>query len=334
VGFDNEEYGISVDYKNEWGMLRSVFGFRGEYFRLLNKFAPSPRISFSLRPPGAGVFSASAGLYRQFPAELPFQVFDFLYWWHYGDMVRISDDSLGRAGKELLQQAQPSRCWQTSIGYDKFLWGAVETRLEAYFKWYDREYHYIAPSYQQLFTFSSEGRLVLKEQDGKRRAYGIEWWIGNPDDKSFFYSLGASLFNVKNLYNDGKWFDDWTAVRYTYSVSLGACLFSSHTLSFSAQGSGGRPYCPQTIVYDCWDRPCPVYKTDASYYSGRLEKIILTNMRYSFARKIRRFRVELFAEILNLINYRPTLEYQFNSIGFTEVKPFGRIPVLGCVVHW
>jgi hypothetical protein len=327
---DNEESNISVEYKSEWGMLRGTFGVRGDYFSLLDDVVASPRFSFSLKTASAGVFSGSLGCYRQFPTELPFQVFDF-YYWVFTDTPR---DTLRRVEKTLLRQAQPSRCWQTSIGYDKFLWGAVETRIEAYFKWYDREYHYLGPAYQEVFCWNNEGKLALQKQDGKRRAYGIEGRIGNPDYKGFFYSLSASLFDVKNLYHDGTWYDDWTAVRYTYSLSLGACFFNDHTLSFSARGSDGRPYCPQMIMFDCWNNPYPVNRTDAYYYSGRLEKIICANMRYSFTRNIGGFRVESFVEILNLLNYKPTLEYQFNGINFTEIKPFGRIPMAGCSVQW
>jgi len=327
---DNAEYGMSADYTYEWGILRGDVGFRGDYFRLLDDFTVSPRFSFSLRPPRAGVFTGSVGLYRQFPAELPFQVFDFYYW----VFPNTPDDTLQRVERRLLQQSEPQRCYQASVGYDKFLWSALEARVEAYYKWYDHEYHYLSPTYQEMFYWNNEGKLALRKQDGKRRVYGIEVWLGNPAYKSFFYSLGASLFDVKNRYNDGTWYDDWTAVRYTYSFSVGACIAGENTLSFSVQGSGGRPYCPQVVALDCISRPYVTYDPHAAYYSGQLDEIIATNLRYSLTKRVGRFTVESFLEILNVLNYQPTLEYQFNGVNFTEIKPFGYTPVAGCTVRW
>lgn len=328
---DNTEYGASVDYKNTWGMLRSTLGLRGDYFRLLNDFVVSPRLSFSLKPERAfGVFTGSLGLYHQFPTELPFQVFDFYYWVY----PNTPGDTLQQTERRLLRQAQPERCWQASVGYDKFLWGSTEARAETYYKWYDRDYHYLVPGYQETFYWDNQGKLELQKQDGKRRVYGVELSLGNRNYKGFFYSLGGSLFDVKNRYNDGKWYDDWTDVRYTYSLAFGACFFNDHILSLSVQGSGGRPYCPQMIALDCIKRPYAVYDPDASYYSGRLDKLVSTNMRYSFTKRIGRFRIESFAEMINLLNYKPTLEYQFNGVGFIEIKPFGFTPVIGFNVQW
>jgi hypothetical protein len=330
VSIDNAEYGFSADVKYEWGMLRGMVGVRGDYFRLLDDFAASPRLSFSLRPGMAGVFTGSVGLYHQFPTELPFQVFDFYYW----VFPNTSRDSLQHAEKTLLRQAQPERCWQTSVGYDKFLWHSIETRLEAYYKWYYHDYHFLGPGSQEVFYWNTEGHLALQKQNGNRRVYGMELSIGNQDYKSFFYSLSASLFDVKNRYTDGKWYDDWTAVRYTYSVALGACFFRDHTLSFSVQGSGGRPYCPLLIALDCIDRPYLIYDPGVSYYAARMDNLIATNMKYSFTKRIGRFGIGSFIEVLNLLDYKPALEYQFNGVGFTEIKPFGFTPVIGCTVQW
>jgi len=51
-------------------------------------------------------------------------------------------------------------------------------------------------------------------------------------------------------------------------------------------------------------------------------------------KRVGRFTVESFLEILNVLNYQPTLEYQFNGVNFTEIKPFGYTPVAGCTVRW
>ena len=251
---------------------------------------------------------------------------------YFASSPTMSSDSLQRLEGDLLRQVQPQRCWQASAGYDKFLWEKTEARAEVYYKLYDREYGFVAPFAQDYFTYNKDGVLTLREQTGKRRAYGVELSLGNQRDSVFFYSLGTSLFEVKNRYSDGTWYNDWTDVLYTFSVSLGARFLSDHALSVSVQGSGGRPFCPETVALDCIERKSAAYDTAAPYFSKRLANLVAANMRYSFRKRLRGIEIESFLEILNVLNYKPTLEYQFNGDRFIAVKPFSVTPIIGCTV--
>jgi hypothetical protein len=174
----------------------------------------------------------------------------------------------------------------------------------------------------------------LREQYGERRAFGIEGSLDNHDAKRLFYSIGGSLFDIKNRYDNGSWQNDWTDVHYTYSFSLGTRILGSHALSFSLQGSGGRPFCPQTVVADCINRKFAVYDQEAAWFSRHLERLLTTSMRYAFTRRAGRLRTEGFIEVLNVLDYTPTLEYKWNGDRFVEVKPFKITPIVGATVNW
>ena len=139
---------------------------------------------------------------------------------------------------------------------------------------------------------------------------------------------------MKNHYDNGVWYDDWTNVRFTGSMSIGVKIFSGHTLSFGLQGNGGRPFCPEIIVQDCIGRKKSIYDPEEEYYSGRLDRYITAHIKYSLQQKISSFSTEFSMEVLNLFNNQPTLEYRFNGDSYYDVKPFGIVPVLGLMVKW
>jgi hypothetical protein len=244
----------------------------------------------------------------------------------------MTDDSLRKTETTLLSRLQPEQCWQTSIGYDKSLAQGIETRLEAYYKWYDREFNFYGPDFQQILTYGADGTLRFAAQNGKRMARGIEATVERLHVKGLFYSLSGSLFDVKDRYNDGTWYNDWSNVGYTYSLSLGSQFGNGHALAFSIQGSGGRPYCPQIIIADCIKRKIALYDSSTIFYNQRLDPLMTANVRYSFTRRIRGAVFETSIEILNAFNYLPTLEYRFNGDRFVAIKPFSITPILGCRV--
>jgi hypothetical protein len=174
----------------------------------------------------------------------------------------------------------------------------------------------------------------LQPQNGNRRAYGIELELNSPKRDGISYTLGGSLFDVKNRYRDGLWYDDWTNVRYTASAALGVRLFTNHNFSVGVQGHGGRPYCPEVIVEDCIGRKSAEYEPGSRYFSQRLAPLFSTHVRYGFGKTFKRVSAELYVEILNLLNSQPTLEYRFDGVNFQEVKPFGILPIIGGTVRW
>jgi hypothetical protein len=322
------ESGAHVNFRYAFGSMQLEGGLRSDYFPIKNGLTLSPRLAMSRKSEGAPTLSASLGLYHQFPTEMPSNIFDY-----FSGNAGLSNDSLQAREEGLVKRLQPLRCWQASCGIENVFSEALETKAEAYYKWYDREYNYLSPTLQDVFTVDITGAAALREQNGQRRAYGLELTVGNHQGRRFFYNASGSLFDVKNRYDDNTWHNDWTNVRYTFNLSAGARLLKRHMVSASLMGSGGRPMCSQTIVIDCQGRKSAQLDTTASYFSRQLDPLITANLRYCFTDKIFGVEVETFVEILNVFDYKPTLEYKFNGDRFIEVKPFGFTPIFGCSVR-
>jgi hypothetical protein len=329
VGLDGSEFGFFGDHTMTVGRWQSSLGVRADYFALLGDITASPRISEMFSLGNSGNLVAGFGVYHQFPTDLPAIVFNYLTFF-----PGMSTDSMGRMEQKLLSQAKPLRCLQGSVGYDITPGGISRLQCDLYFKWYDREYRFIAPDIQDVLYVTAEGVPALRPQDGKRKAYGLECTAASVRQSWYFYSLAFSLFDVKNRFDDQRWYSDWTNVGYTFSLSAGATVMRHHGFSLSVQGSGGRPYCPEIIQRDCIGRNSAVIDNSGPYYTRRLQRIITTNARYSFTKRISHVELESNVEIINLLNYKPVLEYKFNGTGFQPVTPFGITPIIGLTVRF
>jgi outer membrane receptor protein involved in Fe transport len=80
---------------------------------------------------------------------------------------------------------------------------------------------------------------------------------------------------------------------------------------------------------DCEYRKSVTYDQQNLYGFKRLGNLFNASARYSFSKKIRAVELELFLEVLNVFNYQPVLDYQFDGEGFHEIKPFGITPIFG-----
>jgi hypothetical protein len=310
------------------GALTSSLGVRADYFHLLHAVALSPRLSMALTFDKIGAFLASCGIQHQFPSEIPSLLF-----YTYSMVASMDDHAAQKAMVDVMNRLQPLRCYQASLGFSRWLTPWMRMQSDAYFKWYDRDYHFISPDQQEVFYFE-ENNLVLYPQNGRRKAYGIEGALESPAKSRLRYSMGASLFTVKNQYRDGTWYDDWTNVGYTLSLSLGMNFLNNNYLSLTAMGNGGRPYCPQVISEDCIGRKTTAYASAQNYYTEKLDPIFSANVKYTFRKNIGRATVELFVEALNALNSQPTLDYRFNGEEFKAIKPYGIIPIVGAEVEW
>jgi len=328
VHIDGLELGLFADYNLSTGPLHTSFGIRADYYTLLGDMAFSPRISSVLSFGDFGNLLAGFGIYHQFPTDLPTIIFT--------NTNSLPPDSIKNHELTYLNKAQPERCYQASAGYDVVLRDAVQTKLAVYYKLYDHEYHYLLPNgnpylvpYQPDFSYIRNG-----QQDGRRRSFGCEWSAGNINKTWYFYSMGLSVFDVKTQFDNNKWYNDWTNVEYTGSLSMGATLLHDHTFSLSAQGSGGRPYCQGVIYTDCLNRQLDSLLSTQSYYTKRLAYLLTINGRYGFTKKIFGVELETFLEVINMLNYKPALDYQFNGVSFVAIRPFGITPILGLDVHF
>jgi hypothetical protein len=323
------EAGGHLEYAARHGVFESSVGIRSDYYGLLKKYAFSPKGTIGFDWGRWGKVRGSGGLQHQFPTDMP-----SLFFYYFSFDTTMDDATAARRTGSFLQQLEPLRCWQASVDYEcrPVPWARLQTGV--YFKWYDREYHYVSPKMQEVITFNDVVEPVLAKQNGLRKSYGAELMLGGGGDGILTWSAGGSLFDVRNRYSNGKWYDDWTNVRYTGSFSLGVRLFDHHQLSASARMNGGRPYCSEVIVADCIGRKSPVFEVGEGYYTKRFDRLFATHMRYSFEYRIRRLTTEWFVEVINLFNSQPVLEYRFNGATMQEVKPFGLVPIFGGKITW
>ncbi len=323
------ELGFYLDHTVSIGKWQNAIGFRADYFALLNKTTFSPRIFQRVLLGAMGTLSAGAGIYNQFPNELPGILSGYL-----SPLPSLSADSVQKTIDMLMQQAQPLRCYQGSLGYEETIAKAVKFQLGLYYKWYDREYHFLSPQYADFIHSDENGDIALQTQDGIKKAYGAELSLKNSPSSWYFYAIGLSIFDVKNRFENAQWYNDWTNVGFTYSLSLGATFAKYNNFSISIRGSGGRPYCAQAVRQDCIGRKSAVIDNSIPYFAERLQYLSSTNVRYGITRKLLGITVESSIEVLNLFNYQPVLEYKFNGNGFTEITPFGIMPIIGFSVHF
>jgi hypothetical protein len=328
IRFHSTESGAFAEGSLRHGMLRINAGCRADYYALLHHVAFSPRISWYAGAMRSGIFSGGIGLYHQFPTDIPTAIFS-----SYSAITGASDDMIYNKEIECMSRLRPPRCWQGSCGYSRRFSRHVETMFGAYYKWYDREYDYLAPEVQDIFSYNGRGDLVMRSQSGRRKAFGAEFSIGTPRDRRLFYSLAGSCFDVQNKYGNGEWHNDWTNVRYAYSCDAG-CRSGNSLLSISFRGSGGLPTYVQRVAVDCMGRKSAALDTSVAFFSRRLGSLFMANAKYAYSIKIGSGEVGAFLEVLNVFNYRPALAYKFNGDRFVEVKPFGITPILGCTVQF
>jgi hypothetical protein len=328
VRLSSLESGAFAEFLYAPGVLTVTAGLRADYYRLLGGLSLSPRMSATLRFDRAGTFSTSCGMYHQFPTDMPSYMFSY-----FSHNAGLSNDSLQTIENAYLGKLNPLRCYQASCGYERKLFGSVEVKTEAYYKWYDREYNYICPYVQDIFSIDTHGNTVLRDQDGRRKAYGVEVSLRNDRGRRLFYSLAGSVLDVKNKYGGSTWRNDWTNVGYTFSGDVASRILKNHVVSLSLRGSGGLPLFSQAISVNCQKVKSAVIDTTQPYFSKRLSALLVANMRYGYSMKIGSMGIEAFIEVLNLFDSQPTLEYKFNGDRFVEVKPFGITPIFGCTVH-
>lgn len=311
-----------AEYVFSQGPLKAVAGLRGDYYTALTDYGISPRLGVRSQFPGIGAFSLSGGLYYQFPADFSGLV---------QDMV-AADPNFNFANRAPLHQAKLQRCWQASAGFDKEFAGSHLLTIEGYYKWYDREYPFVYPENRRYGEGTDDGfRWRLDDPRGEKKAYGIEFTFQKKKYDHLYYSMSGSLFDVKNKYTDGKWYNDENNVRATVGLSVG-WNSRHHGISLRGSGSGGRPYSPITYnnKYDFYE-----IDTTKAYYSEFLDPIFSLNLRYSFKIYPRWGNITGYVEVWNLLNYTPTVErYLYSGRGYVDYENQGIMPVGGVTVDF
>ena len=326
---DAGDVGGHLEYSLQRGILSATLGARTDYYGLLGKVAFSPKGTVGIDWKERGSLRASGGIQHQFPTDMP-----SLFFYFFSFDTTMDDQAAAATTESFLRQLEPLRCYQAALDYELRIVSRVLLQTGIYYKWYDREYHYVSPKIQEVFIFDDALQPVLSRQNGRRKSFGVEVMLSGEEKGLFTYSAGGSLFDVKNRYSDGKWYDDWTNIRYTGALSAGVRLLHRHHVSVSARVNGGRPYCPEIIVADCIGRKSSVFEPRQQYYSRRFDRLFATHARYGCELAIRRCTMELFVEVINVFNSQPVLEYRFNGVAFQEIKPFGIMPIIGGKITW
>jgi hypothetical protein len=317
---NSDQLGGYLHYVLEQGRVRIVAGVRADYFRLVRDYAASPRLGFIVKAHPLGVFTLSGGLYYQLPADLS------------GNLKNLMtpDPNYPFAVHPRFDELELQRNWQVVLGYERELPASNSLNIEAYFKWYDREYTLSDPDtyqYARLFTqaLTNNTPFVFPEPAGEKMASGIELSLGRKQQERFFYALCYSLLTIRNNYADGKWHNDKNNVRNSLALTLGANLFKSHSVSLRICATEGRPYCK--VKTDLTG--VLLYDEAAGYFTERLQPTCTVNFRYNLHLFRKWGNLIVYFELWNLLNYSPVLERQKGYLNYVDVQAGGIVPMAG-----
>jgi hypothetical protein len=312
-----------AQYALSQGPFTLIAGARADYFRLLRDFGVSPRLSGTLRLP-LGTFALSCGLYYQLPADLSSHLYDL--------MVQNPNYLLP---KPAFWEISLQRNWQTALAFEKEFSNSKVLNIEAYFKWYDREYTRATPGqyrYEKEFydAMASDSPWRLEQPRGKKRVYGIECMFQKKQQKGLYYTIGGSVFSAENRYANGTWYPDENDVRATMNATLGAQFLRHHTVSLRCFTSGGKPY----SVIGLNDDGEYDYDSTKGYNTKRLDPMSSINLRYGFVFFPSWGTITGYVEFWNLLNYQPVVLRYVAWSGYRDFKANGIIPLAGIMAEF
>ncbi len=315
--------GAYLQYIFSEGLLTVVGGIRADYFRLVRDLGISPRLSARMSLP-LGTISISGGLLYQLPADLSERLYDLM----------VPNPNF-TSPKPPFWQIELQRNWQAAIGLEREFTGSRFLTIEAYFKWYDREYTHVTPDeyeyqeeFRDAFTKGSEWRL--SPPDGKKRVYGLELSFQKKQQKGFYYAIGWSLFSAMDKYANGVWYSDANDLRTTLGVTLGTEFLRHHSLSVRVSAAGGRPYSvASTNVQGIFS-----YDGADGYYTKRLDPSASLTFRYGFNFFPKWGTITGYIEIWNILDYQPVIERTLGAAGYRDVKANGIIPLAGIEIEF
>jgi len=305
------------------GPFKLIGGARADYFRLTRDFGISPRISGAARFP-IGTLSISGGLYYQLPADLSAHLYNLM----------VPNPNY-RYPKPPFSDISLQRNWQAALAFQREFFDSRSLEIEAYFKWYDREYTRVDPGQylyeKEFYEAMLDGRQWrLSNPQGKKRVYGVECLFQKKEQKGLYYTVGGSLFSAEDRYASGVWYQDENNVRATLSATLGAQILKHHTVSLKFSAAGGRPY--SVLRYD--PTGYFTYDSTAGYYTKRLDPSLSVNFRYGFAFFPSWGTITGYVEFWNLLNYQPVVTRTVTYNGYRDFRANGIIPLAGIMADF
>ncbi|MBN1575844.1 MAG: TonB-dependent receptor [Chitinispirillaceae bacterium] len=312
-----------LNYVFREGHLKVVAGCRADHYRNSRQCGISPRCALSWELPRAGTVALSAGLYYQGQAGMT-DLFNAV-----GKLREGKADVLpGINGKDI--ELQRSR--QGVLSWEKQFAPSHSVIVEAYYKWYDREYTLVNPTTylfeeEYLDAAANNRPWRLSPPRGNKKAYGVELAFLKKQLSGLYYSVGYSLFSVQNRYADGRWRNDSNNVRNNLVLTAGYQFFRHHGISLRVNFHEGRPYC--TVIG--FDSEKPVYDTKVGYYTERYEPFLMVSARYNFTLFPKFGTVTGYVDLWNILNKK---HLYWKTPEGEEVRGNGILPVIGITVEF
>lgn len=315
-----EHYAGFLEYIWSIHPFKIIAGLRDDYFTLLHKHGPSPRLGVVVNPDNIGRFSLSCGLYYQFPSYLN----------------NIITDS---AFMPLISSYKLERSRQVSAGYERQIGKSHLLRAETYQKWYDREFMYYTPEEPDLDSVQYNGA-----QNGKKKVFGCELQFRKRSFDKIYYSLSYSLVNAEDLYSNGVWYGDKNSVRNIGSAVLGTNFLKHHGFALQLTAREGQPYSVlEVIKYESTGSDgvkqteyYASYPDQPKWNSKRRNPYVALGVRYDFKVYRKWGNLTGYFDVSNILNNTPVIDETIDKETGKVVKQYaaGILPMFGLTVDF
>jgi hypothetical protein len=310
-------------YALSQGPLKVIAGVRADYFRLVRDLGVSPRVCGAARLP-VGTIALSGGLYYQLPADFSSHLYDLM----------VTNPNYPHP-KPPFWEISLQRNWQAALAFEKEFSDSRVLNVEAYGKWYDREYTLLDPG-QYLYDKEFDDAIAtgspwrLRQPRGKKRVFGIECMFQKKQQKGLYYTVGGSFSSAKDRYANGIWYPDENDVRATLNATLGAQFLRHHTVSLRFSAAGGKPYSVLRLTSGGYF----TYDSATGYNTKRLDPMVSANLRYGFVFFPSWGTITGYVEFWNLLNYQPVIIRTVEASGYRDFRANGIIPLAGIMVEF
>ena len=195
---------------------------------------------------------------------------------------------------------------------------AVIFNAESYYKYYDQE-----PDYHlHLITQTGGYREILADPEkyGKKSAVGLETYIEKNRLDWLYYKASYSLFDVKRLYDNGKWYDDDYNFHNVLKLTAGSNFNKCHRLSGRLDLTEGAPYTPFDAALSNAAFQS-LYDLSNGWNSKRRNTYVNLSIRYDYTAYFRKTTLKAYFEIENLLNEQTLLQESYDpGVKFPEGK--------------
>lgn len=230
-----------------------------------------------------------------------------------------------------MDKLELQRCYQVNAAWTRSFEKWVDAGMEAYGKWYDREYPFFKPyyrSYNYHYYHDENGRPIreFSPPDGRRKVYGTELYVKGTPWKRFNYRGSFAIFKAQDRYTDGYWYDDTYGLCRKLGLAASVILTKGHSVSASLMAMSGRRYTS--------DEACNGndFGSDGKkdYYDVVLQPIISLSLKYSFRHTFRRCTPGADVDVVNVLNQKIVIDKEYTGNDYyAERRLDGTLPIVG-----